>query len=191
MNNNSPNYQHGAQTAPNVASGGGATFGTGALHSPQVDPRKQKRHYPRPAQPEGISGYQQQQFQPSPQLGHIYQQHPGTVQPQQFQSSPQSQFQAPQPISRYASPVPSQTSYNGGYNQALNGLGNMNLQQNQPLRQDVSLVGQPPAIQDFKREAPTASIPSNVIPLKRLYPNIRFVNFFVDRLQLHLLLSLK
>lgn len=149
--------------------------------SPQIETRRQKRHYPRPPQAGIISGYQQQlppsgqpQFQPpqsSPSFQpQAFQQHQPPqsyqlAQPfQQQQAShfqPSPQFQAQQPISRYASPVPTQASYNGEYNQTLSNLSNMNLQQHSP-RQDVSLVGQPPVIQDIHRELPPANVPTTV-----------------------------
>lgn len=156
--------------------------GSPLQQSPQIETRRQKRHYPRPPQAGIISGYQQQlppsgqsQFQ-QPQASpsfqpQAFQQHQPLQsyqqaqpflqqrQPSPFQPSPQ--FQAQQPISRYASPVPTQASYNGEYNQTLSNLSAMNLQQHSP-RQDVSLVGQPPVIQDIHRELPPANVPTTV-----------------------------
>lgn len=160
--------------------------------SPQIDPRgtRQKRQYPRfqqqgsPAPAPAVPGYHPQQFSPQQQF-----QQPSLPQQQQFQQ-PTQQFQQPQqqfqhfqqpqqfqqqqpqvqaPINRYASPVPTQTSPyhgsgmngSGGYNQSLNGMADMNLN-NQPIRQDISLVGQPASIQDLHIEAPKAHIPPQV-----------------------------
>jgi hypothetical protein len=146
--------------------------------SPQIDSKRQKRHYPRfqgsPAlQPSAVPGFQQpqqqqfQQFQQPQQFqqSQQYQQ----PQPQQFQQQfqqAQEQFQtSPQPgINRYASAsTQQQPMYNsvGGYNQALNGMASMNINQQQQ-RQDVSLVGQPAAISDLHRETPTPTIPPQV-----------------------------
>ncbi|KAG2202742.1 hypothetical protein INT47_004766 [Mucor saturninus] len=123
--------------------------------SPQMDSRKHKRHYPR-FQTEPVAagpGYQAQP-QPAFQQPHSPYQQPRSP----FQPSPQHQQQpqAPQP---YASPVPSQATYQAGYNQALHGMANMTTA---PQRQDVALVGQPALIKDFKKEHSGPTIPLEI-----------------------------
>jgi protein transport protein SEC24 len=79
-------------------------------------------------------------------------------QPHQFQSSPQ-------PTSNYVSPV--QPVSNGGYNQTLNGMANMSINNSQLAKQDVSLMGQAPLIEDFQHQAPSPTIPLNVSLCKK------------------------
>lgn len=161
--NNSPHTQPGVhQQTPSVS-----PLGAPLQPSPQIDSKKQKRHYPRfqntEASPAPQPGYQQ----PLPQQPHSPFQQPQQQYQQQYQQprspfqQPQHFQQTPQPTSSYASPVPSQAPYNGGYNQALNGMANMNMN-TAPQRQDVSLVGQPALIQDFQRETSGPTIPLEV-----------------------------
>lgn len=172
MNNAGSYYNNASQAGvaqqPQVVS----PLGTPHQQSPQIESRKQKRHYPRfqnadlsPGLPH--SGYQQphspyQQSQsPQPPYQQSQQQFQPPGSPFQQQKQPH-QFQ-PSPQPAYSSPVPTQLAYNGGYNQALNGMANMNMNSvQQPARQDVSLVGQPPLIRDFHREITGPNIPLNV-----------------------------
>lgn len=191
--NNSPQYNYSTQ--PDVPTNQGLLpLGTPPPQvSPQNEPRKQKRHYPRVPQPppQGIPPQHQQPYQrqASPfQQQQRQQQGSPYQQPAQIPSFPRqaSPFQPPQPSSPYqqqqlyqqqqqqpgyTSTVP-QNSYVGngvGYNQALNGMNQMNLSQ-PAARQDVSLVGQPALIQDLHQEIKTPSIPSNVsVLLVHLY----------------------
>ncbi|CAO3606653.1 unnamed protein product [Mucor hiemalis] len=173
MNNNSTYYNNSPQTRSPQPPQGSLPPGSPLQQLPQIDSRRQKRHYPRPPQsgyqqqphPPSQSQFQQPQHSPFFQQPQTFQQHQApqsyqhvqpSQQPSQFQPSPQ--FQTQQPISRYASPVPTQTSYSGEYNQTLSNLSNMNLQHHS-ARQDVSLVGQPPVIQDFQREILSANVP--------------------------------
>lgn len=173
--NNNPQYNYSTQPAI-PANQGTLPLGTSSQVSPQIEPRKQKRHYPRvpQAQQGGFSPQQQQQQQPYQRQASPFQQpHQSSPyqQPSQLPSFPRqaSPFQQTQPTSpyqqqqpRYASPV-SQNGYVGhnvGYDQALNGMDQMNL--NPSSRQDVSLVGQRALIQDLHEQVKTPSIPSNV-----------------------------
>lgn len=114
--------------------------------SPQMDSRKQKRHYPRFQAEQTAPGYQPTFQQP----------HSPFQQPQAPYQQPYQQQQTPQP---YASPVPSQATYQTGYNQALHGMANLSTA---PQRQDVSLVGQPALIKDLKKEISGPTIPLEV-----------------------------
>lgn len=159
-------------------------LGTPQQQSPQIDSRKQKRHYPRFQNTElspapANSGYQQAQtphqpYQQSPyqqpqQPQAPYQQPQVPYQQQQQFQPPGSPFQqphqfraSPQPTSNYNSSVPAQPAFNGDYNQTLNGMVNMSINNSQPARQDVSLFGQAPLIEDFQRQAPSPNIPLKV-----------------------------
>ncbi|CAO3702563.1 unnamed protein product [Rhizopus stolonifer] len=118
--------------------------------------RKPKRHYPQmPSQVSPVS-------QPS-----VYQQPvPGYQQPTYQQPSNQQpvyQQLAYQQQSAYTSPVPQKANYDAGYNQTLSGMANMNMYNGAPAaREDVSLVGQPPLVQDLHRQPPTIHLPPNV-----------------------------
>ncbi|GAA5801836.1 hypothetical protein HPULCUR_007291 [Helicostylum pulchrum] len=159
-------------------------LGTPQQQSPQIDSRKQKRHYPRFQNTElspapANSGYQQAQtphqpYQQSPyqqpqQPQAPYQQPQVPYQQQQQFQPPGSPFQqphqfraSPQPTSNYNSSVPAQPAFNGDYNQTLNGMVNMSINNSQPARQDVSLFGQAPLIEDFQRQAPSPNIPLKI-----------------------------
>ncbi|KAI9481440.1 MAG: hypothetical protein EXX96DRAFT_566720 [Benjaminiella poitrasii] len=135
--------------------------------SPQMDVRRAKRHYPRLQAQEipttavsSSPGYpqpplQQQAMSPTqqPTTFHPYQQQP--------QGTP-TVYTSPVPNSFQQQQQQQPTHYANGYNQVLNGMGNMNINQQQPLRQDIPLVGQPPLIQDLQLEIPSPQIPSNV-----------------------------
>ncbi|KAI9263739.1 hypothetical protein BY458DRAFT_477111 [Sporodiniella umbellata] len=156
-----------------------------SLPSPDAH-RKQKRHYPQMAaqgsplpQPSGYqqSGYQQTGSQQPGYQQTGYQQS-GYQQPQYTQEGHQQQnYQQPAYSSRqapayqqadyaqpaYNSPVPQNINQQYGYQQALSGMANMNLHQNaQPMREDVSLVGQPPLVQDLHRSPPSIQLPPGI-----------------------------
>lgn len=133
-----------------------APSGFSPVHTPTFQQpadvgRKSKRYYPQlPSQVSPVA-------QPS-----VYQQ----------PTHPVSQQQTPQQIapiyqdSAYTSPVPQKATYDTGYNQALTGMANMNVYSGVPpptAREDVSLIGQPPLVQDLHRKPPAIRLPPNVI----------------------------
>lgn len=151
--------------------------------SPSTEVRKQRRHYPRipqesnpaypPQQPRTASPFlqqqQQQQFQGSP-----YQQ---PAQPSFYQQP--APYQQPVQNSPYQQPIQnspylqSSPGFQGspyaqqqGYQQALNGISNMSI--NQAPRQDVPLVGQPPLVEDLHIEKSNPIIPPQVSYIYRI-----------------------
>lgn len=137
--------------------------------------------------PSGFSPAHTSTFQQSADVGRkskrYYPQLPSQVSPVAQPSvyhqptHPVSQQQTPQqttPIyqdSTYTSPVPQKATYDTNYNQTLTGMANMNVYSGVPpstAREDVSLIGQPPLVQDLHRKPPAIRLPPNVI-LKSVY----------------------
>ncbi|KAG0748860.1 hypothetical protein G6F57_003034 [Rhizopus arrhizus] len=131
--------------------------------------------------PSGFSPAHTSTFQQSADVGRkskrYYPQLPSQVSPVAQPSvyhqptHPVSQQQTPQqttPIyqdSTYTSPVPQKATYDTNYNQTLTGMANMNVYSGVPpstAREDVSLIGQPPLVQDLHRKPPAIRLPPNM-----------------------------
>ncbi|KAI7898044.1 Sec23/Sec24 trunk domain-containing protein [Cokeromyces recurvatus] len=163
-NHTSPSYNVPSQPSPS------SPLNTQQF-SPQMESKRTKRHYPR-LQAQEIPtvssnlGYPQPSFQqampPFQQAMPPFQQQNTLVQPQNpsyQQPQVMSSFIASNSFQQQLQPQPS--TFENGYNQALNGIENISINQQPSLRQDVPLVGQPPLIQDLHQEISLPQIPPN------------------------------